>query len=511
MALRSPRAAARHLSSLGLGLAAAASGCSGGGGPQTPSCTVLSVAVAPVAVTLVVGGQGSALTATLSTSSCPVPPSIAWSSSNPAAVSIGGTGTAISILAIGASATPVTITASAGDKTGTAMVTVQVSSGISLSAGSVGFVATTGGTGPSDRAVIISSAGAGPLEGLALGAIGYGPGATGWLQGTLSGTSAAPTVTLTLRATLGALLPGAYTATVPVSSTTAGVAQQTLAVTFIVTAQASGAPMIAFERWTGTTYPSTSGEIWRMDPAGGGQVRLTNDATFDGYPMISPDRTRISFASLRNGNYDLFLMNADGTLPAAIRSSPNLELGSSWSPDGLRLVYEWFFSGTDVDLHVLTLDGAANTILIETAQSEEMPSWSPDGLQIALSRDPAGQGLYAIYRMPAAGGDLVRLTNDQSDNFTPAWSPDGTRIAWSSNRGGSYQIYVMDATTGGNVVQLTTAGVNIQPAWSPDGSRIAWASGQGDDWDIWVMHSDGTGKVNITATTATNEAAPSWR
>jgi TolB protein len=113
--------------------------------------------------------------------------------------------------------------------------------------------------------------------------------------------------------------------------------------------------------------------------------------------------------------------------------------------------------------------------------------------------------------MPAAGGEPVRLTNDPSDNFTPAWSPDGSRIVWSSNRGGSYQLYIMDATTGGNVVQLTTAGVNIQPAWSPDGSRIAWASGQGDDWDIWVMNADGSSKVNVTATTATNEAGPTWR
>jgi Tol biopolymer transport system component len=472
---------------------------------------VLSVAVAPGQVTLVLGGQGSALTATLSTSDCPVPPSITWSSSNPDAVAIGGTGSAISISAVGASTSPVTITATAGDKTGSATVTVQAGSGISLSAASVGFVAPTGGADPADRTVIISSTGADALEGLALGPIGYGSAATGWLQGSLSGTSAAPTATLTLRATLGALPPGAYTASVPINSTTPGVAEQTLAVTFIVTAQATGTAMIAFERWTGTSYPSTSGEIWRMDPAGANQVQLTNDATFDGYPVISPDRTRISFTSLRNGNYDLFLMNADGTLPAVLRNSANPEIGSSWSPDGLHLVYEWFFSGTDVDLHVLTLDGAANTILIETPQSEEMPSWSPDGLQIALSRDPAGQGLYAIYRMPAAGGELFRLTNDQSDNFTPAWSPDGTRIAWSSNRGGSYQIYTMDATTGGNVVQLTTAGVNIQPAWSPDGSRIAWASGLGDDWDIWIMNPDGTGKVNITATTATNEAAPSWR
>lgn len=53
--------------------------------------------------------------------------------------------------------------------------------------------------------------------------------------------------------------------------------------------------------------------------------------------------------------------------------------------------------------------------------------------------------------------------------------------------------------------------LNIQPAWSPDGTRIAWASGQNNDWDVWVMNADGSGKTNLTATPATNEAVPSWR
>lgn len=93
--------------------------------------------------------------------------------------------------------------------------------------------ATVGGANPTARQVVITNGGGGTLGGLAVGAIGYGAGQpTGWLQASLN-QSAAP-ATLTMLATTGALPAGTYTATVPITSPTAGNSPQTVTYTFTV-------------------------------------------------------------------------------------------------------------------------------------------------------------------------------------------------------------------------------------------------------------------------------------
>ena len=86
-----------------------------------------------------------------------------------------------------------------------------------------------------------------PVTALTIGAIRYGPGASGWLAASLSSTTAPATVTVT--PTLGSLGAGTYTATVPVSSpyvssTYDFVAEDTIAVSFTVV-PVSGAPVSA--------------------------------------------------------------------------------------------------------------------------------------------------------------------------------------------------------------------------------------------------------------------------
>lgn len=94
-----------------------------------------------------------------------------------------------------------------------------------LSATTQRFDALVGGTNPSPQSVIASNAGGGSLGAITLGAPSYGVGASGWLSGTVSGT------TITTRAQTGSLAEGTYHASLPVSS--AG-GNQSIDVTFVV-------------------------------------------------------------------------------------------------------------------------------------------------------------------------------------------------------------------------------------------------------------------------------------
>ena len=49
-----------------------------------------------------------------------------------------------------------------------------------------------------------------------------------------------------------------------------------------------------------------------MDPDGNNKVNLTNDPGTDGYPIWSPKGRRILFESRRDGNREVYLMDANG-------------------------------------------------------------------------------------------------------------------------------------------------------------------------------------------------------
>ena len=54
------------------------------------------------------------------------------------------------------------------------------------------------------------------------------------------------------------------------------------------------------------------GDIYKVSAQGGTAVQLTTQASYEANPVWSPDGEQIAFASDRNGNFDLFIMSADG-------------------------------------------------------------------------------------------------------------------------------------------------------------------------------------------------------
>ena len=149
----------------------------------------------------------------------------AWLTSNPVVATVSATGVAKG-LALGRD----TITAASSALTATAVLDVVPRPAISFSADSVGFSATASGPNPAPDTVIVTNAGGASLAGLAVGPVGYGPGASGWLSATLTRTTAPDTLVLT--ALTGTLAAGTYTATVPVTAVNATNSPHILKVTF---------------------------------------------------------------------------------------------------------------------------------------------------------------------------------------------------------------------------------------------------------------------------------------
>lgn len=247
-------------------------------------------------------------------------------------------------------------------------------------------------------------------------------------------------------------------------------------------------------------------EIYVMNADGSGQARLTDDPANDVDPTWSPDARRIAFASNRAGNFNIYVMNADGSGVTQLTDDPGDDLAPRWSPDGRKLAFSSEREG-NVDVYVMNADGSGQTRLTFDRGRELSPTWSPDGLRIAYTSDRDRN--FDIYVMNADGSDHTKLTSDRAADTAPAWSPDGHRLAFTSKRDGNWEIYVMNAD-GTGLNRLTTHPADdFGAAWSADGESLAFYSIRNLNYEIYIMDV-ADGSVRRLTDNAALDADPAW-
>ena len=219
---------------------------------------------------------------------------------------------------------------------------------------------------------------------------------------------------------------------------------------------------------------------------------------------------QIAFASDRHGPcYQIYTMSINGwNVRRLTNNSCPDDRHPSWSPDGEHIVFSSWRDGNH-EIYVMDADDGGNLQnLTNNPADDEYPSWSPDGEHIAFVSDRDRND--EIYVMDADdGGNLQNLTNNPADDEYPSWSPDGERIAFVSDRDGNFRffhIYVMEVD-GQNPQKLTHG---IKPSWSPDGERIAFVSREKLTSDIFVIDTDGQNRRNITKRFFPYDRDPSW-
>ena len=268
-------------------------------------------------------------------------------------------------------------------------------------------------------------------------------------------------------------------------------------------------------------------EIYVMDVNGGNPRNLTNDPSDDRDPSWSPDGKHIVFFSNRDGHVidgrptsEIYVMDADGGNPQNLTNDRNDDRFPSWSPDGKRIAFVSDRDGAPryFDIYVMDADGGNLQRLTSDPRDDRNPSWSPDGERIVFGARREGHFetkfavTYEIYVMDADGGNPQRLTENRKNDWGPSWSPDGKRITFASDRKGdlvNIEIYVMDAD-GSNPQRLTENRVyDWQPSWSPDGERIAFVSDRDGNSEIYVMDADGGNPQNLT-NNPHSDINPAW-
>lgn len=189
----------------------------------------------------------------------------------------------------------------------------------------------------------------------------------------------------------------------------------------------------------------------------------------------------LALCSLAAGNWDVEVIRADGTCRRPLGRDPATDLHPTWTAAGLVAYDSTRAPGPGLWVHDVRA-GTERRLDLGTLAATS-PAFSPDGATLAFEGRVAGSTDGSIYRVPAAGGAPVLLTPDAPGGATPApyanggpsFSPDGASIYFVSNRAGPYDVYRLPAG-GGEAVRVTTgSGIIGKPAVSPDGLTLAYA------------------------------------
>jgi TolB protein len=220
------------------------------------------------------------------------------------------------------------------------------------------------------------------------------------------------------------------------------------------------------------------------------------------------DDPKILFSSKRSGNYEIYLMNPDGSDAKNLTNTKAYNTFPAWSPDGKTIAFCRYDEGQTPTIWTMDADGK-NAKQI-TKGYDRAPAWSHDGKKIAFCRHDDGNP--EIYVMDADGSNKVNLTKNEAYDADVSWSPDGKRLAFTSNRGGEgFKIYVMDAN-GENVKEITKNPNRFgfaYPAWSPDGKRIAYADQAENSLELFICDPDGENVKQLSKLGGQN-SYPAW-
>ncbi len=262
-------------------------------------------------------------------------------------------------------------------------------------------------------------------------------------------------------------------------------------------------------------------EIYLMNADGTAQVRLTNNPGTDNFPAFSPDGRRIAFVSQNaSGAFAIKLMNADGTnqtqlTPIAYDNSPypwHEKWSLSWSPNGGKIAFQ-----ENGEIFTINVDGSNRANLTNNSASDIEPSWSPDGSRIVFI---SSRVFYlTIHTMNADGSDVRALPSaGEFWDMSPDWSPTGNKIAFVVHSEDFLPILYTANADGTNRQPFDACGAGLcsthrnKPKWSPDGTKIVFHSWEyfGNDAEIYVKNVDGSGFAQLTNTNGRN-FHPTWQ
>lgn len=256
-------------------------------------------------------------------------------------------------------------------------------------------------------------------------------------------------------------------------------------------------------------------EIYRFNYAQSSVERLTNTVHQERVPVISPDgKSVLFFRTEKDKKYSaLISMDLDNREELALTALQGKNLDPDWSPDMRWLSYVSTADG-NWEIYVMNPNGSNKTRLTDNNVIDYSPHWSPNSKQIAYISKEAGHE--DIWVMNADGTEKRNLTPDDREEISFSWSPTGDQIVYSSRKpkasfaqaaagekskksNNSSELFILDLESKQTTQLTQNEHLDVYPSWSPDGSKIVFCNCKNGHLEIYLMHTDGShlSKLNL--------------
>jgi Tol biopolymer transport system component len=186
---------------------------------------------------------------------------------------------------------------------------------------------------------------------------------------------------------------------------------------------------VAFSRQT-----QGKADIWLQHEARAS--RLTFGSADSGFPVWSPDGSRLAFVSGAGPTYGFHQKPTNGAqAQEPLLLSKKIQIPSSWSPDGRYLLYFSFNPGT-ADLWVLPMTGTGKPFaFLKSSFNKVLGQFSPDGRWVAYQSNETGREEIYVRRF-VVSGDGADSTAAQAGQWqvsteggiSPTWRADGKEL-----------------------------------------------------------------------------------